>query len=74
MRNPKWHRDEVILALDLYFKLDPGQMHARNQDIVELSNILNSLPIHNIKPEYVNFRNPNGVGMKLENFLAIDPN
>ena len=30
MRNPKWYRDELILALDLYFKLEPGQMHARN--------------------------------------------
>ena len=74
MRNPKWHRDEVILALDLYFRLLPGQMHARNQEIIELSNLLNKLPIHDIKPEYVNFRNPNGVGMKLGNFLAIDPN
>jgi len=34
MRNPKWHRDEVILALDLYFKTEPGQIHARNPEVV----------------------------------------
>ena len=73
MRNPKWHRDEVILALDLYFQLEPGQIHARNQKIIELSNILNSLPIYNESPQNNDFRNANGVGLKLSNFLAIDP-
>lgn len=74
MRNPKWHRDEVILALDLYFKTEPGQIHARNPEVVELSEILNKLPIHEEIPDKVKFRNPNGVGLKLSNFLAIDPN
>ena len=73
MRNPKWKRDEVILALDLYFKLEPGQIHANNPDIIELSELLNKLPIHDIVPDTEKFRNPNGVGLKLSNFLAIDP-
>jgi len=73
MRNPKWHRDEIILALDLYFKLEPGQIHARNQDVIELSDTLNQLPIHEFRPDAEKFRNPNGVGLKLSNFLAIDP-
>ena len=73
MRNPKWHRDEVILALDLYFQLEPGQIHARNPKIIELSEILNKLPIHNESPQNNDFRNANGVGLKLSNFLAIDP-
>ena len=73
MRNPKWHRDEIILALDLYYKIEPGQIHARNSDIIELSEILNRLPIHEIRPDEVKFRNANGVGLKLSNFLAIDP-
>ena len=33
-RNPKWQRDELILALDLYFRLEPGQIDARNPLIV----------------------------------------
>lgn len=73
MKNPKWHRDEIILALDLYFKLEPGQIHTRNPDIIKLSEILNKLPIHEERPDKVKFRNPNGVGLKLSNFLAIDP-
>ena len=74
MRNPKWHRDEIILALDLYFKTEPGQIHARNPEVIELSEVLNKLPIHEERPDQVRFRNPNGVGLKLSNFLAIDPN
>lgn len=73
MRNPKWERDEIILALDLYFKLEPGQMHSKNIEVIELSEILNDLPIHEIRPDKIKFRNPNGVGLKLCNFLAIDP-
>ncbi|WP_293952399.1 MULTISPECIES: HNH endonuclease [unclassified Sphingobacterium] len=71
-RNPKWQRDELILALDLYFRLEPGQIHARNPLVVELSNTLNKLPIHEDKDDYEKFRDPNGVGLKLSNFLSLD--
>lgn len=73
MKNPNWQRDELILALNLYFKLEPGQIHASNPEIIELSSLLNKLPIHEIRPDVEKFRNPNGVGLKLSNFLAIDP-
>ena len=74
MRNPKWHRDEIILALELYFTLKSGQIDANNPAVIELSEILNKLPIHPERPDAAKFRNPNGVGLKLSNFLAIDPN
>lgn len=73
MRNPKWHKDELILALDLYFKIEPGQIHARNPAIIELSQTLNVLPFSDGKTDAELYRNPNGVGLKLSNFLAIDP-
>lgn len=73
-RNPKWHRDEIILALDLYFQLEPGQIHGRNPAVIELSEVINRLPIFDIRPDAEKFRNPNAVGLKLSNFLAIDPN
>jgi 5-methylcytosine-specific restriction protein A len=73
VKNPKWHRDEIILALNLYFKIEPGQIHARNPEIIELSEILNRIPIHKERPDQTKFRNPNGVGLKLSNLLAIDP-
>jgi len=72
MRNPKWHRDEIILALDLYFRLESGKIHAGNPEVIELSKLINLLPIYEIKPDEVKFRNPNGVSLKLSNFLAID--
>ncbi|QQT61899.1 HNH endonuclease [Sphingobacterium multivorum] len=71
-RNPGWQRDELILALNLYFQLEPGQIHSKNTLIIELSDTLNKLPIHGDKSEYEKFRNPNGVGLKLSNFLALD--
>lgn len=73
MRNPKWHRDEIILALDLYFDRERGPIDTKNPKIARLSEILNILPIFKIKPDEEKFRNPNGVSLKLSNFLAIDP-
>jgi len=73
MKNPKWHRDEIILALNLYFDEDRGSIAASNPKIIELSKILNILPIFSIKPDEAKFRNANGVGLKLSNFLALDP-
>lgn len=72
MRNPKWHRDEIILALDLYFDTHRGSIDARNPKVIALSKLLNELPIHNNHREET-FRNPNGVSLKLSNFLSLDP-
>lgn len=74
MKNPNWHRDEIILALDLYFDKDRGAISPSNRKIIELSKILNRLPIIQEKPDEAKFRNPNGVSLKLSNFLAVDPN
>ncbi|MCX6194295.1 MAG: HNH endonuclease [Cytophagales bacterium] len=74
MRNPKWERDEVILALNLYFDENRGTIESNNPKIIELSELLNRLPIHSNRPDEEKFRNPNGVTLKLGNFLALDPN
>jgi 5-methylcytosine-specific restriction enzyme A len=73
MRNPKWHRDEIILALDLYFRTDRGSIDKSNPKIIELSETLNKLPLFPERPDAEKFRNPNGVSLKLSNFLALDP-
>ncbi|HYE56738.1 MAG TPA: HNH endonuclease [Chitinophagaceae bacterium] len=73
MRNPAWHRDEIILALDLYFDQNRGSLDKKNPKIIELSNLLRSLPLFAQKPDPEKFRNPNGVTLKLSNFLALDP-
>ncbi|WP_207224199.1 hypothetical protein [Aquimarina brevivitae] len=73
IRPPKWHRDEIILALDLYHSIEPREMDSKNPKIIEVSEILNNLPIHTQRIDSMKFRNPNGVSMKLNNFKAIDP-
>lgn len=72
-KNPNWTRDELILALDLYFKINPVHTSERHPEIVKLSGLLNQLPIHSERPDQEKFRNPNGVYMKLCNFLRLDP-
>ena len=73
MRNPKWHRDEIILTLELYYDLESGRMNSGSKEVVELSELLNKLPIHTIRPDAQRFRNPNGVALKLGNFKFFDP-
>ncbi len=73
MKNPKWTREELILALDLYFRCPPGKTNKDNPEIIALSELLNSLSLHPKKTGYEKFRNPNGVYMKLCNFLRFDP-
>jgi 5-methylcytosine-specific restriction protein A len=72
-RNPPWQRDELILALDLYFRFPPNSINQEHPDVVQLSEVLNALPIHSTRPEVERFRNANGVYMKLCNFLRFDP-
>ncbi|MCL5037299.1 MAG: restriction endonuclease [Chloroflexi bacterium] len=72
-RNPPWTRDELILALDLYFKVNPAHISSSHPDVIRLSEVLNELPIHKVRPDSEKFRNPNSVYMKLCNFLRLDP-
>lgn len=73
MPKPDWTRDELILALDLYFREPSARGSKTHPGVLELSNILNQLPIHKSNELEEDFRNPNGVGMKLSNFLRFDP-
>ena len=54
-----WTRDELILAINLYSKLEFGKMHSRNPQIIELANMIN--------------RTPGSVAFKLVNFASLDP-
>jgi 5-methylcytosine-specific restriction protein A len=72
-RNPKWTRDELILALALYFHVNPLHTSENHPEIIALSALLNKLPIHANSEINEKFRNPSGVYMKLCNFLRFDP-
>ena len=71
-RNPPWNRDELILALDLYFRVEPSKIDDTHPDVMALSIILNLLPVPEGKID-LSYRNPNGVALKLQNFRTLDP-
>jgi 5-methylcytosine-specific restriction enzyme A len=69
--NPDWTRDEVLIALALYSSCDgkvPGPTDAR---VVEVSEVLRSLPIHKGASKNDRFRNPDGVAFKLQNLRQV---
>ncbi len=54
-----WTREELILAINLYFKIPFGRIHNRNPKLIELAEILG--------------RTPNSISYKLVNFASLDP-
>jgi 5-methylcytosine-specific restriction protein A len=73
MRNPKWTRDEVILALDLFIRSGKRQLAANHAEVIALSQVMQRSPYHPPEARDASFRNPNGISMILGNFLGIDP-
>ena len=54
-----WTREELILALNLYYKTPFGRLHKGNPDVISLSKLIN--------------RTPSSVAYKLVNFASLDP-
>ena len=75
-RSPAWHRDELILALDLYVRVGAiggGALPDRDHpEVVELSRRISLLPIWSDGERASTFRNPSGVVLKLANFRAVE--
>jgi hypothetical protein len=70
-----WTREEVILAMDLYVRLDV--LHGRtipdqtSDEIVRLSELLKKLSAYPPERQDEKYRNPNGVHLKLTNLRAV---
>lgn len=71
-RNPTWSRDELILTLDLYVQFKGNPSGKTSKNILELSDLLNKMGAQ-IADRKADFRNPNGVYMKVMNFRRFDP-
>jgi len=67
-----WERDELILALDLYFRVG-ARVPSDDPDVVEVSDLLRGLPLNQGVVRERAFRSPDSVHLKLQNFLSIDP-
>lgn len=71
-RNPTWSRDELILALDIYFRIRPQTPGPALPAIVELSRELNRMAERTGGARPANYRSPAAVVMKLMNFRSFD--
>ncbi len=54
-----WSREELILAINLYFKIPFGRLHSSNPEIIQLAKLIG--------------RTPGSVAYKLVNFASLDP-
>lgn len=72
-RYPDWTRDEHILALDFYLRYRPSFPSQQSPEIAGLSRDIRAAAQRVGLTGDENFRNPNGVYMKLQNFSRIDP-
>jgi 5-methylcytosine-specific restriction protein A len=58
-RNRRWSREELVLALDLYFKI--GASYKTHPDVIDLSECLNRLSDAGLEADSNRFRNPSRV-------------
>jgi hypothetical protein len=70
-----WVEEEIRLLISFYQKMQSGDMHKAHPLVIQASEAIRNLSINK---EYSQndpkFRNPNGIALKLANFLFLDPN
>ena len=54
-----WTREELIVAFNLYLKIEYGKIHNLNPDVIQLGKLIE--------------RTPGSISMRLANFASIDP-
>ncbi|MFF0432392.1 HNH endonuclease [Streptomyces sp. NPDC004327] len=73
VKNPDWARDEIILACQLVMENGWKGLDAQDATVVELSALLQLLPIHAEAERNEKFRNPNGVARKTFDIATRHP-
>lgn len=66
--NPKWTWDETLVALDLFYRR--GALDRRHPEVVGLSDLLRGASLFPVKGRKDNFRNADGVALKLQNLMS----
>ncbi|WP_285565273.1 HNH endonuclease [Streptomyces sp. RTGN2] len=72
-RSPDWTRDEIILACDLAMTNGWKRLEFDDPRVVELSALLQTMPIHPEELRNELFRNPNGVARKTVDITCRHP-
>lgn len=70
MANVSFTRDEAILALDVLYFAEDLRLNKESKEIVELSELLNELPIIPLSARGEIFRNSNGIKNQLIKFKS----
>jgi 5-methylcytosine-specific restriction protein A len=68
-----WTRDELILACDLLRDNNWKWMSPKRPEVVELSALLNEMPIHPVDTRGPRFRSPDAVVLKMQNIATQHP-
>ena len=71
--NPPWTRDEIVLACDLVRQHNWRALDDTDPAVIELSDLLQRLPIHPPELRGPTFRNPNGVSRKTVDIATQHP-
>ncbi|MEU6746789.1 HNH endonuclease [Spirillospora sp. NPDC046719] len=72
-RNPPWAWDELVLACDLVASNAWRWLSSTDKRVLELSDLLQRLPIHPLAERGAKFRNPNGVARKTADLATQHP-
>ena len=70
MANVAFTRDEAILALDVLYFADELRLNKESKEIIELSELLNELPIVSLPLRGENFRTKGGVNGQISKFKS----
>lgn len=69
-RNPDWTEQELVLALESYFRIKAGA--SKREETKILSVLLNQLTIHALSKRQLSFRDPDGVRVRIDYFKRHD--
>ncbi|GAA0980711.1 HNH endonuclease [Nocardiopsis tropica] len=72
-RNPNWAWDELILACDLLARHGWKTLDTSRPEVIELSELLQQLPLHSAEERPPDFRTPASVRLKMANILNWHP-
>lgn len=70
MASAGFTRDEVILALDGLYSSEKHRVSADSQAMIDLSSLLNRLPIHPMKDRRADFRSATGIAQQIGLYRA----
>ncbi|MGJ8524812.1 hypothetical protein LMG33818_000520 [Halomonadaceae bacterium LMG 33818] len=70
-RNKPWSRNELILALDLYFQEPQPKLDDSDPHVQRLSTLLNKFPLKQGEHRDASYRSASSVALKLQNIRSV---